>query len=141
MCEVTSIEDLKKYSEGQIVQLPDFGEGQPFIAQLRRPSMLSLVYEGKIPNSLIITANKLFTGNGIDVKNESAMQDVLGIFDVVCEACFVKPTYKEIKEAGITLTDEQLLAVFNYTQQGVKALDSFCKQYKNTDPDGNVSEV
>lgn len=54
----TSIQDLISYSQGQIVKLPDFSEGQPFYARLRRPSMLSLMSNGKIPNSLVITANR-----------------------------------------------------------------------------------
>lgn len=55
----TSIQDLISYSQGQIVKLPDFSEWQPFYARLRRPSMLSLMSNGKIPNSLVITANRL----------------------------------------------------------------------------------
>ena len=68
----TSIQDLISYSQGQIVKLPDFSEGQPFYARLRRPSMLSLMSNGKIPNSLVITANRLFNGKGMDDRNENS---------------------------------------------------------------------
>ena len=37
---VTTIYDLQEYSRGQIVKLPDFAEGQPFVARMRRPSLL-----------------------------------------------------------------------------------------------------
>ena len=33
---VTSIEDLKKYARGTIVELPCFAEGQPFVARLNK---------------------------------------------------------------------------------------------------------
>jgi hypothetical protein len=47
------------------------------------------------------------------------------LFDVMCEASFVEPTYKQIKEAGVELTDEQYMFVFGYAQNGVRQLQSF----------------
>nr|DAF04197.1 MAG TPA: hypothetical protein [Caudoviricetes sp.]DAR99549.1 MAG TPA: hypothetical protein [Caudoviricetes sp.] len=124
----TSIQDLISYSQGQIVKLPDFSEGQPFYARLRRPSMLSLMSNGKIPNSLVITANRLFNGKGMDDRNENSMSEVLQLLEVICESAFVEPSYKELKEAGVHLTDQQYMAVFNYTQEGVKALEPFRRE-------------
>ena len=123
----TSIQDLISYSQGQIVKLPDFSEGQPFYARLRRPSMLSLMSNGKIPNSLVITANRLFNGKGMDDRNENS-SEVLQLLEVICESAFVEPSYKELKEAGVHLTDQQYMAVFNYTQEGVKALEPFRRE-------------
>lgn len=123
----TSIDELSKYTEGKLLELPSFGEGQRFIAKLKRPSLLSLVKNGKIPNSLLVVANNLFMGK-IDTvisEDDSTLNDLFKVLDIICEACFVEPTYKSIKEAGIELTDEQYMAVFNYTQQGVKALEPF----------------
>ena len=124
----TSIQDLISYSQGQIVKLPDFSEGQPFYARLRRPSMLSLMSNGKIPNSLVITANRLFNGKGMDDRNENSMSEVLQLLEVICESAFVEPSYKELKEAGVHLTDQQYMAVFNYSQEGVKALEPFRRE-------------
>ena len=124
----TSIQDLISYSQGQIVKLPDFSEGQPFYARLCRPSMLSLMSNGKIPNSLVITANRLFNGKGMDDRNENSMSEVLQLLEVICESAFVEPSYKELKEAGVHLTDQQYMAVFNYTQEGVKALEPFRRE-------------
>lgn len=134
MNNVTSIQELLEYQKGQLVRLPDFAEEMPFYARLKRPSMLALVKSGKIPNTLLQTANKLFNGNGMDVKQDTAMADILDILDVLCAATFVEPSYEDIKAAGIELTDEQLMAVFSYTQKGVKALEPFCEQ-----PSHNVS--
>lgn len=122
----TTIEEIKKYTEGRLVRLPDFSDGQPFQAKLKRPSMLALVKEGKIPNTLLMTANKLFAGR-LDIAEEGSdtLDQVFRVLDVMCEAAMVEPSYKEIKEAGITLTDEQYMAIFNYTQEGVKALEPF----------------
>jgi hypothetical protein len=122
---ITSIADLQSYSQGTIVELPPFAEGQPFVARLRRPSMLALMKNGQIPNSLISKAQQLFDGDSKSLEGDGAMSEVMGVLDVMAEATFLQPTYKEIKDAGIELTDEQLMFVFNYSQQGVKALESF----------------
>lgn len=126
--KITSIEELKNYAGGNVVNLPAFGEGQPFVAKLKRPSMLALVKSGKIPNSLLTNANKMFESGiaeSFNSANERAMEDMFGVLDVICEASFVEPTYQQIKEAGIELTDEQLMFVFGYAQNGVKQLESF----------------
>ena len=123
----TSVSELKKYAKGSIVELPPFADGQPFVARMKRPSMLKLIKEGTIPNTLLVKANELFanTQQAFDPDNEDTMQEVFDIIDIIAEASFVEPTYSEIKESGIDLTDDQLMFIFNYSQRGVKALESF----------------
>lgn len=139
--KITTLQDLQSYSRGQVVELPPFAENQPFVARLSRPSILELVKSGAIPNALLTTANKLFTSTGMDVKQESLLSDVFQVMDTLCEATFLEPTYKEIKEAGISLTDEQMMFVFNYSQRGVEALKTFRLQSQNLNPVGGSSEV
>lgn len=124
--QVTSLEQLKQYANGNIVRLPDFAEGQPFIAKLKRPSILGMAKQGKIPNSLLVKTNELFVQSGsLDTEENSMMQEIYDVIDLIADETFVEPTYKEIKSTGIELTDEQMMFIFNYSQQGVKALESF----------------
>lgn len=125
--QVTTIGQLQTYSKGKVVRLPDFAEGQPFIARVRRPSMLVLAKQGKIPNSLLSTANELFVGggSGVDIENEKLLQDMYDVCMIVCDACLIEPTLRDIEDAGLTLSDDQIMALFNYAQQGVKALEPF----------------
>lgn len=125
--KLTSIADLREYSKGTIVTLPEFGEGQPFVARVRRPSMLVLAKQGKIPNSLLMTANELFSGGGggIDPDNEKLLSEMYDVCMIICEACLIEPSLKDIQDAGMELSDDQIMAIFNYTQNGVKALESF----------------
>lgn len=125
MSNVTSIFELRAYAEGALVELPPFGEGQPFYARMRRPSMLLLAKLGKIPNTLLGTANKLFSESKLDNDNEQMLAEFYSVVEAIAEASFIQPTYKEIKEAGLTLSDDQLMFIFNYTQQGVTALNTF----------------
>ena len=125
--KVTSIDQLKLMSGGEIVKLPPFIQGQDFYAKLRRPSMLKLVQSGQIPNSLLRTANMLFSG-GVDKeldRDDEFMKDMFDLIDVLAGAVFVEPSWTELKNAGIELTDEQYMFIFNYTQEGVKALEPF----------------
>lgn len=124
--QVTSLEQLKQYANGNIVRLPDFAEGQPFVAKLKRPSILGMAKQGKIPNSLLVKTNELFLQSGsLDAEENSMMQEIYDVIDLIASETFVEPTYEEIKSTGIELTDEQMMFIFNYSQQGVKALESF----------------
>lgn len=124
---VTSIEDLKNYASGTIVEMPPFAEGQPLIARLKRPSILGMAKQGKIPNSLLVKANELFLQNGVglDTEEEDTMKQLYDVLDLIAKETLVEPTYEEIKSVGLELTDEQMMFLFNYSQQGVKALESF----------------
>lgn len=124
---VTSIEDLKNYANGTIVEMPPFAEGQSLIARLKRPSILGMAKQGKIPNTLLVKANELFlqNGAGLDAEEEDTMKQLYDVLDLIAKETLVEPTYEDIKSVGLELTDEQMMFLFNYSQQGVKALESF----------------
>lgn len=125
--KVTNIADMQQYAIGSVVRLPDFGPGQPFVARLRRPSLLVMVKSGKIPNTLIEQATNLFAKGAESMvgQGKNTLGEMCEIIDVVIGAALVQPTLKEIEGAGVELTDEQKMAIFSYTQSGVKALEQF----------------
>ena len=49
--------------------------------------------------------------------------------------------YNNVAELVGELTDEQYMAVFNYTQRGVDALAPFRREPANTVPVGDSAEV
>lgn len=125
--KVTPLADLIKYKDGQIVELPPFAENQPFVARLRRPSLMGLVKSGKIPNSLMKQATTLFAkGNqSLSGMNANTLTDMLDIMDIIIDEAMVEPRYDELKENEIKLSDDQIMAIFSYTQQGVDYLKQF----------------
>lgn len=127
--QITSIEELKKVALGELVELPPFVEGTSFVVRLRKPSMMALAKSGRIPNALMDSAAQLFNDAKTKSAKEMSKQDNLSKMYDLCkamaEAALVEPTYKELCEAGIELSDAQLLAIFNYTQTGTKQLNSF----------------
>ena len=126
----TSIDAIKAYHAGQVVELPSFGEDQPFCARLARPSLMYLCKVGVIPNGLLNKAAELFSKGNRALANidNSSMSDFYDIMYAVAGASLLEPTLGEIEEAGVQLTDEQLMAIFNYSQNGIKALESFRRQ-------------
>ena len=38
---ITSFDMLKEYARGRVVRFPDFAEDMPFVARVRRPSLLA----------------------------------------------------------------------------------------------------
>ena len=124
--KITTIEELAEYSFGEVVELPPFGPDRPFVARMRRPSLLALAKTGKIPNTLLNQANKLFFGDKGNSKiEEDALKQTMGVIDILCEASFIEPKYSELRQAGIELTDQQYLFVFNYTQKGINDSSNF----------------
>ena len=133
---ITTLKDLQNYAQGQVVELPPFAEGQPFVARIIRPSIIEMAKNGQIPNALLANANSLFTKGRISSKDDEALQRLYDVLDIICEASFLEPTFTEIKESGIKLTDEQYMFIFNYAQRGVKALETFRHEPENTDSNG-----
>lgn len=126
--QVTSIEKLKEKAKGTIVQLPGWDE-EPFVCRVKRVSLLGLVSAGKIPNALLGAADKLFNKPNPDINIKQAGE----IFDLLADETLVEPSAKQLKEIGLELTDEQKLVLFNFTQQGLKALERFRTEQSNTE--------
>lgn len=125
----TSITQIATYKSGAVVELPPFADGQPFIARVTRPSLPVLIKKGKIPNSLLNQATSLFA-NGASAlntngKNATNLSELFDIIDAIVDAALLEPTLSEIRSVGMELTDDQLMAIFSYTQKGIKALECF----------------
>ena len=108
--------------------------GETVEIELRRPSILSLAATGAIPNPLMKTARKLFY-SGISPDGGDLAEEGRVLLEVA-KAALVKPSFDELEAAGIELTDEQLIAIFQFTQLGAKALDRF--RQLPADPDGDI---
>ena len=129
--KITSLEELKEIAKGEVIELPGFNE-KPFVVRAKRPSLLNLVSSGEIPNELLTTAYSIFNGRTVTGKQEAvSMKETNDLLRIVAEKALIEPTLKQIEEAGLELTDLQLLELYNYSQQGVRALQSFREKQKN----------
>ncbi|ACA56712.1 esterase [Clostridium botulinum] len=130
--KVTNIEDLKKVAQGEVIQLPQFGQGIPFNARVKRVSLLNLVRKGILPNKLLGAAEELFYGKQNSKENVDLVQ-MTNVMYIMAENALIEPSIEELKNVGLELTDEQIVALFNYTQEGVNELDSFREESEDNE--------
>ncbi|GAA0062969.1 esterase [Clostridium sp. CTA-1] len=130
--KLTNIEDLKKVAQGEVIQLPQFSQGIPFNARVKRVSLLNLVRKGVVPNKLLSAAEELFYGKQSSKENVDLAQ-MTDVMYIMAENALVEPSIEDLKSVGLELTDEQIVALFNYTQEGVSELDSFREEPENTE--------
>lgn len=120
------------------VELPSFsGEGS-VKAKLRRPSLLSLAAEGLIPNELLACARELFNEGG---KAQIQLDELGRLLVIFAKSALAEPTFDELCSQGITLTDEQLSAIYAFAQGGVRALLPFRQECADADASGIGQEI
>lgn len=117
--KITTMDDLANIHKGEVIELPPFDENTPFTARLKRPALLTLCKVGTIPNTLLATAQKIYEG-----EKSGDIEKYSEVLHLVAKSAMVEPMYKEVEDI---LTDEQLTAIFNYTQTGVLGLLPFRK--------------
>ena len=138
--QVTSLEQLQAIKQTEIIELPSFEDGTKLNVEVKKPNMMQLIAAGKIPNTLLNSAMEMFNGKAGEKMQKAAdnagdLKDLVGMMNVIAEASLVNPTYKQIKELGIDLTDNQLMGLLMYSQGGLKALENFRNQ--QTSIEGN----
>ncbi len=134
--KVTSSEDIKnlKAKDGEVIELPDFDENTPFVARVKRPSLMELCKNGTIPNPLLGVAQKVFEGS-ID---KATIKEYGEVMRKVVEIALVDPKYSEVKDM---LTDDQIVIIFDYTQKGVVALLPFRDDRRRIEQDKLADKV
>jgi hypothetical protein len=65
------------------------------------------------------------------IDDVESLKDLVGMMEVFAEASLVNPTYAQIKEIGLTLTENQLIGILQFAQGGVKALENFRMQQED----------
>lgn len=115
---ITKLEDIKKKAAIEVT-LPGWDE-EPFVCKLKRISMLELATNGKIPNTLMSTVIDMFEKK-LTVKEDKDIKNMAEAVNLFCKCAMIEPTYDEV-EAINPLTDDQRLAIFDFTQTGVRKI-------------------
>ncbi len=124
--ENDALEKLKSYASGETVQLSPFTGDEPFTVRLKRPSLLQMASAGCIPNPLLGVAQEIFLKGNL-VQSKINLSDIADLLILMAKNALVDPTFRELEDCQINLTDLQLVEIFNYTQTGVKSLENFCQ--------------
>ena len=122
--EITKIEDIRAHGAEDIVELSGWNE-EPFVCRLRRVGLYEMMAAGCVPNPLIPVVRDLFMGMGKAVQKDLSDPEDVQAFLALARAALVEPGYQDLQEAGILLTDQQILEIFFYATRGVRALSTF----------------
>ncbi len=120
---VTKIEDIMKSAGAQDVEMSGWN-GDRVTMRLRRPSMYQMAAAGQIPNPLLPVAESLFTASGRGIM-KAEFADTAKVMDLLARAAMVEPTYDELAEAGIALTDMQYNEIYAFVLRGPAGLARF----------------
>ncbi|MBS5952582.1 esterase [Paraclostridium bifermentans] len=127
---VVDLELLKQVKKTEVIELPAFYDGTPFVAEVKRPNLMNLITANKIPNTLLSAAMSMFKG-GVGgaaseaMENTKSLKDLASLMQTIAENTLVTPSYSWLKENDIELTEEQLVEILNYMQGGAKSLTPF----------------
>lgn len=130
--------DMATIKTSQTVTLPGWC-GEVWECELKRPSLMAMAACGLIPNPLMKTARKIFY-SGISPADGN-LEEEGEILLTIAKRAMVSPAYDELEAHGIELTDEQLIAIFQFTQMGAKALDRFRQLPADSDDTVHGAEV
>lgn len=122
---ITSLEEIRAKYGIQEYALPGWEPGADFVCKLRRPGLTDMTAAvGFVPNPLMGVVADLFTPTGEKLKKIPRDQQSKGI-QAIARYALVEPTYDQLAEAGIALTDEQYQAIYAFALGGAAALERF----------------
>lgn len=122
---ITTMADLREQNVSEVI-ISGFRTGTQITVQLRRPSLMQLVVHGDVPNPLLGTASKMFKGEAeVQSDDGPAFKSLAEMMHIVCTAALVQPTMQELQDNGLSLTDQQMMDVYNYAVAGVTAYKPF----------------
>lgn len=115
----TSIEAIQKIKREDVVELPAFLDGTPFVARLRRPSLFVMAKTGKFPNPLSAAVDELMSNVQ---RPTTPVEERAKVLSIVARAAMVDPPFEAVEEI---IDSFQMMAIWEYVVNGVKALIPF----------------
>lgn len=132
---------IDKFKDNSIIiQIPSFDGEDSIDIRVKRPQLMSMMTQGKIPNNLLGVAAKAINGDRSKKEKADPVQEAKELAEWIafyCEICMVEPKYEEVKD---NITDDQALAIYAWAIAPIDALRSFRDKEKN-DTDNRDGKV
>lgn len=125
MGNIINIDELRAKAV-QELEIPGFIDGETITIRAQKPRLMAMMAQGKIPNPLMATVTKMMKGLGD--RGGTDMAEMVKVFEFYCKICMVEPTYDEMADI---ITDEQMMAIFNWAMGGVQGLEPFREEQKD----------
>ncbi|MEG2246306.1 MAG: hypothetical protein RSC84_02555 [Peptostreptococcaceae bacterium] len=128
--KITSLQELKQISEGEVLEFPGFVDDKPFVARVRRFSLMGLATSGKIPNPLIMHAQRIFDNADMAMKGEKKLtkkenKEIKELENALLHEALVEPTYQEILDLNMDLSPIQKALIIEASQGETSRLNHF----------------
>ena len=112
--------DLEKTAQrygAQSIEIHDWDGSGLIEVRARRPGLYNMASMGFIPNPLLGAMQAMFSGstaqiNAVDAKKQGEC------LTAIARYALVEPTMAQITEAGLELTDQQLLELYQFALAG-----------------------
>lgn len=122
--ELTNIQEVAQKHGVQELELPGWDDATPFVCRAKRPSLFNMASMGFIPNPLLDVVSDLFTPSLKKIEKIPLAKQASAMIQMAKYA-LVEPTYEELDGLGLTLTDDQLMAIYAFAVGGAAALEPF----------------
>ena len=137
-----SVDDIKKsIDSGYQVEITGFRADEDpedtFPCVLKKIDLLAWLINGKVPNELSAAVEDLFNISKAKKKTVEEYNDIdqiregYKLNEWIARESMVEPKFDDLKDAGIYLSQEQLLDIYIFQMHGVNALKQFRDLNKN----------
>lgn len=139
-----TVDDIKKsIDSGYQVEITGFRADEDpedsFPCVLRKIDILAWLINGKVPNELSAAVEDLFDLSKAKKKTMEDYNDINKIREGyklnewIARESMVEPKFDDLKEAGIYLSQQQLMDIYVFQMNGVNALKNFRNLNKDVD--------
>lgn len=133
MLKETTLEELKKIAQGEVIQIIGFAPGQTFNVRVKKLVLENFLVAGvnnNIPNKLLDRADEIFENAESNAKGEKKLskkelKEIADLEDHILRAIMVKPTFDEVRESGLELSVLQRQDILTYGFSNVDSLETF----------------
>ena len=133
MLKETTLEELKKIAQGEVISVIGFVPGADFNVRVKKLVLENFIVDGangNIPNKLLDRADEIFESAERNARGEKKLtkkelKEVQELEDHILRAIMVKPTFDEVKESGLELSVLQRQSILNYGFSNVDSLETF----------------
>lgn len=112
--------DLEKTAQrygAQSIEIHDWDGSGMIEVRARRPGLYNMASMGFIPNPLLRAMQAMFSGNTAQINAVDAKKQG-ECLTAIARYALVEPTMAQITEAGLELTDQQLLELYQFALAG-----------------------
>lgn len=127
---ITAEEFMSKAT--RIINIPGFADDEIFSVKIKNVSVVSMLTNGKLPNSLLQVVKDLFSEQGTSIedlgeeeaiellKDTEKIKELTRMMKEVAREALIEPKYEDIAEG---LTDAQIQSIYNQASgAGVKKI-------------------